>query len=327
MVFTNAVSVTPNASGQTLINIAQYLEGGSRGIDMGYAQTYFNDATLSIYMQGLRGTNYTLPAAPHLLALRQPDLAQAYSWRIDGALKTPSIIDNRRFITLYANDFRIGSRSGTDRFFKGNISEIILYNRPISDAEALAVETYLNQKYFQANRNPVAQSDAFIMTSTSTSALIGIAKVLGNDYDLDGDVLTLASYSTNTVNGGTVSFNGSDFLYTRNPANTNTDQFTYSISDGRGGSASANITVTADFDVFNAQTDNLIGTQVQAGGVLRLNFIGIPGRTFAIQASPSLSNPAWTTLGQLVAGADGTFQFDDTQAALQTTRFYRAVTQ
>ena len=327
IVFTNAAAVTPNASGQTLINIAQYLEGGSRGIDMGYAQTYFNDATLSIYMQGLRGTNYTLPAAPHLLALRQPNLAQPYSWRIDGAVKTPSIIDTRRFVTLYANDFRIGSRSGTDRFFKGNISEIILYNRPVSDAEASAVETYLNQKYFQANRNPVAQNDAFIMTSTSTSALIGLAKVLGNDYDLDGDSLSLASYSATTANGGTVSLVGSDFLYTRNPANTNTDRFVYTVTDRRGGTSSANITITADFNLFNAQTDNLIGTQVQPGGVLRLHFIGIPGRTFSVQASPSLSTPAWTTLGQLVAGLDGTFQFDDAQAAQQTTRFYRAVTQ
>ncbi len=327
IVFTNYAAVIPNGSGQTLINIAQYLEGGGTGIELGNSQTYFNDATLSIYMQGLRGTNFTLPAAPHLLALRQPNLAQPYSWRIDGSSKTSTNVDVRRFVTLYANQFRIGSRKGTDRFFKGNISEIILYNRPVSDAEALAVETYLNQKYFQANKKPVAQNDAFSITSAGNTVLIGLAKILGNDYDLDGDTLSLASFSSTTANGGTVTFNGSDFLYTRNPANTNSDSFAYTVTDGRGGNSTANISISPDFNILNGQTDNLIGTQFQGAGTLRLSFIGIPGRLFSIQASPSLSSPSWITLAQVTAGLDGTFQFDDTQAGQQTSRFYRAVTQ
>ncbi|PWB81758.1 MAG: hypothetical protein C3F08_01235, partial [Candidatus Methylomirabilota bacterium] len=90
-----------------------------------------------------------------------------------------------------------------------------------------------------ANRPPVAQNDTAI---TDENASVGIA-VLGNDGDPDGDPLTITTVTQGT-NGGTVAINGVTATYTP-PANwSGTDSFTYTISDGRGGTASATVTVT-----------------------------------------------------------------------------------
>ena len=40
------------------------------------------------------------------------------------------------------------SNSGGDPLFKGDLFEILLYNRALSDVERVYVEAYLNAKYF-----------------------------------------------------------------------------------------------------------------------------------------------------------------------------------
>jgi len=89
------------------------------------------------------------------------------------------------------------------------------------------------------NDPPVADDDTDT-TSQGTSVTIDI---LGNDSDPDGDTLTVNSVTQG--HNGTVTNNGNDVTYTPNPGFTGVDSFSYTISDGNGGTDTATVTVTA----------------------------------------------------------------------------------
>lgn len=69
--------------------------------------------------------------------------------------------------------------------------------------------------------------------------------VLANDTDPDGDPLTLTACSV-SAQGVVVLLDGNKCKYTHpDPGNwTTPDTFTYTVSDGRGGTATATVTLT-----------------------------------------------------------------------------------
>ncbi len=88
------------------------------------------------------------------------------------------------------------------------------------------------------NQAPIAFDNSYTVASGSTTNF----SVLGNDSDPDGDSLSLASVSS-VSGGGSVSRNGNQarFVAPMGPASST---FTYTVSDGRGGSDTATVTVT-----------------------------------------------------------------------------------
>ena len=86
------------------------------------------------------------------------------------------------------------------------------------------------------NRSPVAQNDS---ASTPSETAVAIP-VLVNDYDPDSDPLTIQSVG---VSGGTVNIVDGVLIYTPAMGFTGQDSFTYTISDGHSGTASATVTV------------------------------------------------------------------------------------
>jgi hypothetical protein len=151
VVFTNRVEVT-TATAQTLLNFMSHAEGGGRGLDLGSAQDIFTDETVGIYNQALR--TEPLPAAGHRLTLAQPRHAVAHALSIDGTEKAVTVQNANKVVTPVMDSFRIGSRDGSSRFFDGTISEIIIYNRPLSAQEKAAVNAYLQAKYFTVIARP-----------------------------------------------------------------------------------------------------------------------------------------------------------------------------
>lgn len=94
------------------------------------------------------------------------------------------------------------------------------------------------------NNPPVAQNDAF--TTPENTVLTG--NVLndnggGADSDPDGDALS-TSLLGGTANGTVVLQPSGDFTYTPNANFEGTDTFSYSLSDGRGASDDATVTIT-----------------------------------------------------------------------------------
>jgi len=90
-----------------------------------------------------------------------------------------------------------------------------------------------------ANRVPVAVDD----TTNALGIIFNAIDVLANDSDPDGDSLTVLSF-TQPANG-TVTESGVPGVlhYRSNPAFCGLDTFTYVVSDGRGGTATATVTV------------------------------------------------------------------------------------
>ncbi len=89
------------------------------------------------------------------------------------------------------------------------------------------------------NNFPGAADDSAI-TNADTPVLINL---LANDSDPDNDGLTITSITAPA--SGTVSDNGDGTVtYTPNAGFFGSDGFSYSVDDGNGGSASANVTVT-----------------------------------------------------------------------------------
>ena len=88
------------------------------------------------------------------------------------------------------------------------------------------------------NRFPTAQADS--ATTLSGAALT--INVLANDSDPDGDLLSVAGFTQPAH--GTVTQVSGGLRYTPASGYAGADSFTYTISDGRGGTATATVSVT-----------------------------------------------------------------------------------
>nr|WP_322721323.1 Ig-like domain-containing protein [Nostoc sp. ChiQUE02]MDZ8234431.1 Ig-like domain-containing protein [Nostoc sp. ChiQUE02] len=88
------------------------------------------------------------------------------------------------------------------------------------------------------NQQPIAINDA-ISTRLNTAVLI---PVLANDSDPDSDSLRISSVSTSA--NGTIEIVGSNLRFTPTTGFSGDAVFDYTISDGKGGTATANATVS-----------------------------------------------------------------------------------
>ncbi len=89
-----------------------------------------------------------------------------------------------------------------------------------------------------ANRAPIAQDDSAAMGGESVLMI----EVLGNDSDPDGDFLLVQSIGTPAH--GTVLNSRTGISYIPDPGFSGIDTFSYMVSDGNGGSATAIVTVS-----------------------------------------------------------------------------------
>jgi VCBS repeat-containing protein len=111
------------------------------------------------------------------------------------------------------------------------------------------------------NRPPVAVSDSAV-TDADSSITVNAPGVLSNDSDPDGDTLVVTALNTiGTI--GTVTAWGPDGSFTYDPdgqfeylqaGNSTSDSFTYTVSDGNGGTDTATVTVIIN-GVYNPPVD------------------------------------------------------------------------
>ncbi|MCP4179083.1 MAG: tandem-95 repeat protein, partial [bacterium] len=88
-----------------------------------------------------------------------------------------------------------------------------------------------------SNNPPVAEDDSANVVSGKAVTI----DVLSNDTDEDGDELTITEVTAPTL--GTAEIKDRAILYTANSDIEGTDTFSYTISDGNGGEASAEVSV------------------------------------------------------------------------------------
>ncbi len=117
--------------------------------------------------------------------------------------------------------------------------------------EKARIETTLGPVEF-INRAPIAVDDVLIVNRNSGP---NVLLPLSNDSDSDGDLLTPTGVTQ--PSNGTADFAvGGLMQYTPRPGFVGTDSFTYSISDGRGGTATATVRVTVRNGAPVANNDN-----------------------------------------------------------------------
>ncbi|THD65648.1 tandem-95 repeat protein [Robertkochia marina] len=107
-----------------------------------------------------------------------------------------------------------------------------------SDGSVLEETATINIIVNNVNDVPVAVDD-FVSTEAGVPVPVNM---LGNDYDPDGDPLTVINI-TQPGNGVVTSDGNGNFTYTPNDGFTGSDVFTYTISDGNGGSDAAYVTI------------------------------------------------------------------------------------
>ncbi|MBL0407448.1 cadherin-like domain-containing protein [Microvirga aerilata] len=90
------------------------------------------------------------------------------------------------------------------------------------------------------NTAPVAADDS-ATTNQGTPVTI---TVLANDTDSNGDTLTVSAITANATHGTTTLNSNGTITYTPTANYLGDDSFTYSISDGRGGSDTATVNLT-----------------------------------------------------------------------------------
>jgi uncharacterized repeat protein (TIGR03806 family) len=155
----------------------------------------------------------------------------------------------------------------------------------------------------------------------SQGLTISTTSLLTNDTDADGDLLTLQSVSSPTLEGASVSLTNTSIRYWPASGNTNADSFTYLVSDGLGGSATGTVSITV---MPEPPITELLGI-ADTGGEYLLSFNGVPGFTYTVQYTDSLEPASWQSLGTVVADQSGNAQIVDDTPGNGSTRFYRAV--
>ena len=117
-----------------------------------------------------------------------------------------------------------------------NGSDTITYS--ISDGNGGTATATVTVTVNAGNDAPIARNDSAV-TAEDTPVTVA---VLGNDSDIDGDLLTVTAA---TAPNGSVVINADGTITYMPNANFNgTDTITYTISDGNGGTATATVTVT-----------------------------------------------------------------------------------
>jgi hypothetical protein len=143
-----------------------------------------------------------------------------------------------------------------------------------------------------------------------------------NDIAAIYDSLTMVGVSSNSAAGGTVTLNAPWIYYSPPAGGAVTDTFTYTVSDGHCGTAVGTVTV-------QLQPDNPQPVHFTIGrmgdGSLQLTFDGIPGQTYGIDYSDSLSPANWQILTNQTADGFGAIWATDWPLTNIPNRYYRAV--
>ena len=129
------------------------------------------------------------------------------------------------------------------------------------------------------NRTPVALNDYIHIDGDSV-----VANVKANDFDADGDPLTLR-ITQGPGSGTAVLQPDGTILYTKGGSFSNVDNFKYEISDGRGGVTEATAYITESPAIHVDQTLSLTGLLASPG--TSMAGTGIPRAQMAVKLLPT----------------------------------------
>ncbi len=155
-----------------------------------------------------------------------------------------------------------------------------------------------------SNKSPKAVNDT---TTTSMNTAVNIS-VLSNDSDPDGDAISLQSVTSPGY--GTATKSGNQVKYTPNSGFTGTDNFNYTISDGKGGTDQAKVVVTVQGgSTANCEIRGMKFNDTNNNHQKETWESGLSGWTIFIDSNSNGTLDAGET--STVTASDGSYTFTD----------------
>jgi large repetitive protein len=185
------------------------------------------------------------------------------------------------------------------------------FDYTIADIGGLRSTAHVNVLVTSSNHDPVAVKDRIQLRNGETM----LANVLANDFDPDGDALTLIGVGPLDVSLGQPSIVGNQISFTASPTFVGVFEFPYTISDGNGGQAIGILRVRIDAipDPTTTTTTSTTTTTVA------------PTTTTTVAPSTALIGPKRTS-STIVATTVPTITVPTTEATTTTTTTLPATT-
>ncbi|MGN7782619.1 Ig-like domain-containing protein, partial [Mycolicibacterium sp. 22603] len=217
---------------------------------------------------------------------------------VTGDVVTPrgGVVVVTPFGYMYTPTLAARSQGGTDTF-----------TVTLNDAHGGVVEVSVTVTINRINSNPIGG----ITVALPDSDGVVRGTVAASDFDGDDLTFTLANgaSSGHSANGGIVLLNtDGTFTFIPKPAGLlgglTLDSFEVHISDGRGGTTTTTVTLSADLDIDPVVTSNVDG--VVKGGLQISNNANTGLLTYSLGSGPSKGN--------VTVNADGTYTYTATTA-------------
>lgn len=196
------------------------------------------------------------------------------------------------------------------------------------------VDVVFNQS--TVNSSPIAANDNGFTAYSNTALSIAAASLLANDTDPDGDGLTITG--ANGAINGTVTYDSqtNNVVFTPTTGYTGAASFSYSISDGRGGSSTAIVSLNVGAQASGSGLFAASDTPSNAASTdpdsveLGVKFVAsargeITGLRYykSAQDVGTHVGSLWSSTGQLLATATFT---NETASGWQTVTFSQPIT-
>jgi len=181
--------------------------------------------------------------------------------------------------------FQVGAFSGFS-YLSGEIAEILIYDRVLGAAQRVALQTYIDARYKAApNQAPVLQA------LSSQRAHAGETLVVGaSAFDPDGQTL---NYSLSSgLSGATV--DGSGTITWNLPAGLAQGVYTTTLIATDTGAPPLSDSTSLRVDVYAPPAITAI---IGDPGGCRVEWSGIPARSYTLESTVDLSNPNWSPVG------------------------------
>lgn len=330
----------------------------------------FNDnLAMELGMKFVASANGTISGIRYYKAAGDTSVHTGSLWRADGTLVATVTFNNESLsgwqtatfstplqitagATYIASYHTTGSYVATAGYFNtahtnGSLTALAGANGvfAMGSGSTFPTQSYQSTNYWvdvvynqsTGNTVPVAANDNGYTTYANTALSIAAANLLANDSDGDGDPLSITG--ANGAVNGTVTFNSqtNTVIFTPVTGYTGVASFSYSISDGHGGTASATVSLTVNSQ-SGGPTSSLF-TSADTSGVTAANdgnsvelgvkFIAsangqITGLTYykSAQDTGTHVGSLWTASGQLLGQA--TF-INETASGWQTVSFTQPI--